>query len=451
MDEEYDMVVLGTGLKESILSGLLSSVAKKKVLHMDRNPYYGGESASLNLEQLYKKFRNGEKPPADLGASRQYCVDLCPKFLMACGDLVKVLLQTQVTLYLEFQSIAGSFVYKDSKLHPVPSTAQQALASGLMGMFQKRRFKNFITWVNNYEQDDAKTHSGLDLTKQTSAEVYDYWKLEDATKVFTGHAVALYIDDSYLQRPALEMVDRCKLYAYSVARYGNSPYIYPKWGLGMLPEGFSRRCAVFGGIYMLNVEEKKDFVEGVVFDETGRAIGVKSEGKVAKCKYVIADPSYFLNTDKIKANGQVARCICIMSHPIGDTDNADGCQVIFPASSTGRKSDIYVSMVSHVHAVAPEGKYIAVVSTNVETKEPEKELNVAMAFLGKVDQKFFWVTNCYVSCNDPTKDNCFITSSYDATTHFLTSTKEVLRLYKDITGTDVDLTGSADLSGEDTQ
>jgi Rab GDP dissociation inhibitor len=446
MDEEYDVIVLGTGLKESILSGLMSSVAKKKVLHMDRNPYYGGESASLNLDQLYKKFRNGATPPESLGKSREYCIDLCPKFLMACGDLVKVLLQTQVTLYLEFQSVAGSFVYKDNKLHQVPSTAPQALASSLMGMFQKRRFKNFITWVNNYEPDDAKTHSGLDLKVKTSAEVYDYWKLEEATKIFTGHAVCLFIDDSYLTRPALEMVERAKLYAYSVSRYGNSPYIYPKWGLGMLPEGFSRRCAVFGGIYMLNVEEKKDFVEKVVFDEAGKAIGVQSEGKIAKCKQVIADPSYFLDTDKIKSNGQVARCICILSHPIDMTNNVDGCQVIFPASSVGRKSDIYVSMVSYVHNVAPQGKYIAVVSTNVETKEPEKELDVALKFLGKIDEKFFWVTNCYLPANNSEEDNCFITESYDATSHFTTSTKEVLKMYKALTGTEVDLSGSAEPS-----
>jgi Rab GDP dissociation inhibitor len=259
MDEEYDVVALGTGLKESILSGLVSSVAKMKVLHMDRNPYYGGESASLNLEQLYKKFRNGEKPPESLGQSRRYCIDLCPKFLMACGDLVKVLIQTQVTLYLEFQSVSGSFVYKDKKLHQVPATPQQAVSSGLMGIFQKRRFKNFLSWVTEYDIDDAKTHSKLDLTKQTSEEVYKYWCLEENTKLFTGHCIALYQNDDYLKRPALEMVEKCKLYAYSLSRYGNSPYIYPKWGLGMLPEGFSRRCAVHGGVYMLNVEEKKRF------------------------------------------------------------------------------------------------------------------------------------------------------------------------------------------------
>ncbi len=35
------------GVQECILSGLLS-VSGKKVLHMDRNKYYGAESASLS-------------------------------------------------------------------------------------------------------------------------------------------------------------------------------------------------------------------------------------------------------------------------------------------------------------------------------------------------------------------------------------------------------------------
>ena len=43
--------MLGTGLTECILSGLLS-VEGKKILHMDRNDYYGGDSASLNLTQV---------------------------------------------------------------------------------------------------------------------------------------------------------------------------------------------------------------------------------------------------------------------------------------------------------------------------------------------------------------------------------------------------------------
>ncbi|XVF26410.1 hypothetical protein REPUB_Repub14bG0014100 [Reevesia pubescens] len=96
MDEEYDVIVLGTGLKECILSGPLS-VDGLKVLHMDRNDYYGGESTSLNLIQLWKKFRGNDKPPAYLGSSRDYNMGMIPKFMMANGTLVNVLIHTDVT------------------------------------------------------------------------------------------------------------------------------------------------------------------------------------------------------------------------------------------------------------------------------------------------------------------------------------------------------------------
>jgi len=132
MDQEYDVIALGTGLKECILSGLMG-IEKKNVLHLDRNNYYGGESASLNLEQLYDKFKAGTKPDPSMGRTRDYCVDMCPKFLMACGNLVKVLLHTKVTRYLEFKSVTGSYVAQSGKVHKVPATPAEALSSGLMG------------------------------------------------------------------------------------------------------------------------------------------------------------------------------------------------------------------------------------------------------------------------------------------------------------------------------
>lgn len=46
---------------------------------MDRNDYYGGESTSLNLTQLWKRFRGSDTPQENLGASREYNVDMIPK------------------------------------------------------------------------------------------------------------------------------------------------------------------------------------------------------------------------------------------------------------------------------------------------------------------------------------------------------------------------------------
>lgn len=445
MDEDYDIIALGTGLKECILSGLASSVGKQKVLHMDRNPYYGGESASLNLEQLYKRFRGDEAPPPTLGRKNDYCVDLCPKLIMACGDFVKILLVAKVTAYLEFQSVSGSYVAKGGKIHKVPATMGDAAKSGLMGMFQKRRFKQFLDYVGNYEHDDKATHKGLDVTKMTTRELYTYWKLEESTMTFTSNAICLYMDETHMSGPALDTIERAKLYAYSLSRYGSSPYIYPKYGLGGLPEGFSRRCAVHGGTYMLNIDEKDNFIEKILFDDDGRVCGVQSEGAKATCKKLIADPSYFIGTDKIKKIGEIARCICILSHPIPNTNNADSCQLILPADSLpGKKSNVFVCMASFEHKIASQGKYIAVMSTIVDTANPKQELSEAIRLLGDIDETFFWVSDVYEPCNDPEKDGCYITSSYDSTTHFRTVSEEVLTLYKDLTGEAIDINISAE-------
>uniref|UniRef100_A0A5F9CCC3 Rab GDP dissociation inhibitor n=1 Tax=Oryctolagus cuniculus TaxID=9986 RepID=A0A5F9CCC3_RABIT len=117
INEEYDVIVLGT-------------VNGKKVLHMNQNPYYGGESASITpLEDLYKRFKIPGSSPSSMGRGRDWNVDLIPKFLMANGQLVKMLLYTEVTRYLDFKMTEGSFVHKGGKIYEVASTEAEALAS----------------------------------------------------------------------------------------------------------------------------------------------------------------------------------------------------------------------------------------------------------------------------------------------------------------------------------
>lgn len=116
---------------------------------MGRNNYYGAASASLNLTQLYGKFRPGAEVPKDLGRDRDFAIDLVPKFMMANGELVKMLIHTDVTRYMEYKQIAGSYVYRDGRISKVPSTEMEAVRSPLMGLFEKRRAKNFFSWVQS--------------------------------------------------------------------------------------------------------------------------------------------------------------------------------------------------------------------------------------------------------------------------------------------------------------
>ena len=51
-------------------------------------------------------------------------------------------------------------------------------------------------------------------------------------------------------------------------------------------------------------------------------------------------------------------------------------------------TDIYVSIVSYTHQVAAKGWFIAMVSTTVETENPEDEIRPALDLLGPIKQKY---------------------------------------------------------------
>ena len=50
--------------------------------------------------------------------------------------------------------------------------------------------------------------------------------------------------------------------------------------------------------------------------------------------------------------------------------------------------DIYISMVSSAHAVCAKGLYIAMISTEVETQNPQMEIQPALEILGDVLEMF---------------------------------------------------------------
>lgn len=218
-----------------------------------------------------------------------------------------------------------------------------------MGMFEKRRFRNFLIYVQDFQPQDPKTWQGFDPNKEPMQALYEKFGLDKNTQDITGHALALHRDDEYLNKPAIDTIQRIKLYNDSLNRYGRSPYLYPMYGLGELPQGFARLSAIYGGTYMLDKP-----IDEIVVGEGGRVVGVRSGGEVAKCKQVFCDPSYV--PDKVRKKGKVIRCICLMDHPIPNTKDALSTQIIIPQKQVGRHSDIYVSMVSYTHQVRKQLK-----------------------------------------------------------------------------------------------
>lgn len=64
------------------------------------------------------------------------------------GQLVKMLLYTEVTRYLDFKVVEGSFVYKGGKIYKVPSTETEALASSECGSPEPESYGDRVVTQN---------------------------------------------------------------------------------------------------------------------------------------------------------------------------------------------------------------------------------------------------------------------------------------------------------------
>lgn len=134
-----------------------------------------------------------------------------------------------------------------------------------------------------------------------------------------------------------------------MARYGKSPYIYPLYGLGELPQAFARLSAIYGGTYMLD----KQIDEIITDPATGKFVGVRSGEETVKAKQIIGDPSYFggvrsgvaaeaAGSGKVRVieETKVIRAICLLKHPIPGTDDSDSVQIIIPQNQVNRRNGV---------------------------------------------------------------------------------------------------------------
>ncbi|KAJ8609224.1 hypothetical protein MRB53_039260 [Persea americana] len=99
-----------------------------------------------------------------------------------------------------------------------------------------------------------------------------------------------------------------------------------------------------------------------------------------------------------------------------DFSHAEECLTLLP--------DIYIAMVSSAHNVCPKGYYIAIVSTIAETKSNQHlELQPGFERLGPIMEKFMGAPiPLYEPLESGSVDQIFISKSYDATSHFETTT-----------------------------
>ncbi|XP_075235250.1 rab escort protein [Lycorma delicatula] len=462
---EYDVIVIGTGMVESIVAAAASRVGKK-VLHMDGNEYYGGMWAAFNFDGLQKWLSECRKEDASSGENlslpklsegetvtptgsqfktvfnidekwyiseelgerqlkdtkdmqteakeggegdasecaesgsgdgdksadadsksktpeskhwsqnklktsyRKFNLDLAPKLLFARSAFVELLISSNIARYAEFRSVTRVLTYLDNRLEPVPCSRADVFATKHVSVVEKRMLMKLLTLCIENPPDANTEFTGFE--DKPFVEYLNSKKLTPNLQHYVLYAIAMASEKT----PCMEGVARTQKFLNSLGRYGNTPFLWPMYGSGELPQCFCRLCAVFGGVYYL-----KRAAEGVVIGDIEgggkRCNGIISNQQKLRTQHLVtgvadAPKAFLKSTPKIG----VSRGIFITDRSILPAEKETLTLLQFPPCQ-GSPEPITVIEVGPSTNACPSGLYV-VHMTCKQQKTAQEDLAVAV-------------------------------------------------------------------------
>jgi Rab proteins geranylgeranyltransferase component A len=158
-----------------------------KVAHLDNNPYYGGDEASLTLDELAlwadsrstsseisetlssyltaqrTKFTSVSRSPIVPDHSRHYSISLAPSLIPSVGPLISSLIASGVSRYGGYRLLERVGIYSSRNgLQNVPGSKEDVFKSSLT-LIEKRRLMRFLVFASG-EFEGSKELQGHEQT-----------------------------------------------------------------------------------------------------------------------------------------------------------------------------------------------------------------------------------------------------------------------------------------------
>lgn len=400
LPDKFDLIVIGTGFPESCVAAAASRIGKT-VIHIDPNEYYGGVWASFNLESfcgLLEKGSNGElrntsqkwhvakkleeaesetvnsdaasesnshieaseqyvqdwSREALLEQSRRFNIDLSSKILYSAGHLVQLLVSSNICRYAEFRAVDRVCTRFHSNVINVPCSRSDVFNTKDLNIVEKRLLMKFLTLCMTYGEDKTDEDNLL-FRGKTFREYLQEQKVTEKISICVMQAIAMCNDETSFE----EGMARTQQFLNSLGRYGNTPFLFPMYGCGEIPQCFCRLCAVFGGIYCL-----KRHIDDITIEADTNIASVVLEGKTIKAQYVVSTPGHlptaFLQRN-VSVYGQgelvnsLSRGVFLTSTPLGSEElNSGGGGVNLLRLLDGSHEAILIQL-SHFSGTCPKG------------------------------------------------------------------------------------------------
>lgn len=205
---------------QKLTKGRALAKAGKSVLHLDPNEYYGGEQASLTLDELqdwcqrrlrtpssdtgiltstpgagassssssststsagtstymqsqrerYNEATTSHPPEILLANKRRYALSLFPSVLPSRGNLITTLINSGVSKYVSFRMLDSVSMYDQAMgtIRKVPGSKEQVFKDKDISLMEKRRLMKFLMFaISDFENDE--------VLKGKSTTVHQQW------------------------------------------------------------------------------------------------------------------------------------------------------------------------------------------------------------------------------------------------------------------------------------
>ncbi|KAM9846874.1 rab proteins geranylgeranyltransferase component A 1 isoform 2-T2 [Aulostomus maculatus] len=278
---------------------------------------------------------------------RRFNIDLVSKLMYSRGSLVDLLIKSNVSRYAEFKNITRILTYRHGNVEQVPCSRADVFASRQLSVVEKRKLMRFLTSCveDSEEQQAYNGRPYLEFLKDQ--------QLGDNLQHFLLHSIAMATEET----PTEVGLASTRHFLRCLGRYSNTPFLFPVYGLGEIPQCFCRMCAVFGGIYCLRHSVRCLLVD----KDTNRCKAViDSRGQRISCSHFVVEDGYVAAERKRMAtpNRRVSRAVLITDSSVLPSDSDQQVSMVtVPPIESGRPAVRMVELCSSTMTCIP-GTYL---------------------------------------------------------------------------------------------
>lgn len=268
------------------------------------------------------------------------------------GKLVDLLISSNICRYTEFRAVDKVLTVLNGSLDIVPGSRADIFTKK-MSIVEKRLIMKFMTQCVEYDKEESGEMNDfkefpeegkfINLMKQQ--------RLTDNLIHYILHSMCMGNETTTFK----EGIERIRTYLTSIGRYGNTPFLFPMYGCGEIPQCFCRLSAVFGGIYCLGQEVRDVKVVGA---EEEQVVSLIFDDKSITAKKLVHGlDSNVLETPIL--HEFMSRGILITTSPIGgslvNSEMDGGGAVLLYYPIEGRTDGVTLIQLSHFSGCVPKG------------------------------------------------------------------------------------------------